>query len=292
MLHTASPVAATDGSNAPHAAGEALGTQPRGNDLGPSYIADGGTTDNGFPRLVGAVDIRAPGFEGGERWITIMDNGVEIGRVQADYFGDWSYQPEVALSQGEHHFTAKLTDYPAGLGESPTSQPYDMNVQPAPAAASAAGASEQHVSAPEAFTFYVTGENGILFGGEMIGSLHPVLRGVDEPGSWVTLMDSGHEVGKVQMRADGNWGISLPLGEGQHHLSAVRYRLDQCHGGLQHQRCAEGSRRGRRFRRLARSGLHDRGRLARHPSCTTRIRHCPVSRTPAARSRSRMATAC
>lgn len=195
-----------------------------GQDHGPGYIADGGTTDNSMPRLSGTVDIQAPGWDMEGRWITIMDNGVEVGRVQADYFGDWSYQPDTALSLGEHHFSAKLTDYPAGLGESPESDSYDLNVQSAPAAATSSvlEAGEQHASAPQAtFGFYVTGENGILFGGETISSLHPAVRGIGEPGSWVTIMDGSQEVGKVRVGADGRWATSVDLGEGAHHLSAV-----------------------------------------------------------------------
>ncbi|SFR95203.1 hypothetical protein SAMN05216570_1147 [Dyella sp. OK004] len=192
-----------------------------GEDLGPGYIADGTTTDNVLPRLVGTADILDIGWDDADRWITIMDNGVVVGQVLADHFGNWEYQPSLPLSTGEHHFTAEFSKYPDGLGGSPASAPYTIDVEPASVTMPGPALTEQGELVLHVVSYETNPRGDELHNGDSVGYLHPSLQGTAVAGSWVTIMDGATEVCKVQAGADGRWIIDPRLSEGHHSLSAM-----------------------------------------------------------------------
>ncbi|MFU5485689.1 Ig-like domain-containing protein, partial [Pseudomonas aeruginosa] len=75
-------------------------------------------TDDSRPQLAGRSD---PGAT-----VHIYDRGIELGSVQADENGNWSFTPEQELADGEYSFSA-VAENAAGT-RSPASEPFDLIV--------------------------------------------------------------------------------------------------------------------------------------------------------------------
>lgn len=96
------------------------GTNPpdMGNTTPPATPVITGATD-AVASITGAIQENQPTNDGqpvitgtGQAGtiITLYDNGQEIGITIVDEMGNWSYKPDVPLSQGEHVLTATATD--------------------------------------------------------------------------------------------------------------------------------------------------------------------------------------
>ncbi|MES2251287.1 MAG: Ig-like domain-containing protein [Pseudomonadota bacterium] len=66
------------------------------------HMANGATTDDTRPGFTGTAEANST--------VAIYDDGVEIGRVQADASGHWTFTPATALSEGPHRITVTAID--------------------------------------------------------------------------------------------------------------------------------------------------------------------------------------
>ncbi|WP_160317089.1 Ig-like domain-containing protein, partial [Trabulsiella odontotermitis] len=69
---------------------------------GVDYLQKGEITNDSTPTLSGK------GLIGGT--ISVYDNGTLIGTAIVDGSGTWSFTPGTALNDGNHNFTATVTD--------------------------------------------------------------------------------------------------------------------------------------------------------------------------------------
>jgi signal peptidase I len=127
--------------------------------------------------------------------VVIRDNGEAIGSVVVGEDGTWSFTPNPALGEGEHHLTVESVDKAGNVSEP-----------------SAPGVIVIDTTAPDAPTFNelpaATNEN-------------PALGGTGTPGETVVIRDNGREIGSVVVGEDGIWSFtpSPALGEGEHSLT-------------------------------------------------------------------------
>lgn len=77
------------------------------------WLASGAQTDDARPLLTGSAEAHST--------VIIKDDGVELGRVQADADGRWSFAPASDLGAGLHGFTAEAMDA-AGNGSAPSNR--------------------------------------------------------------------------------------------------------------------------------------------------------------------------
>jgi hypothetical protein len=166
-------------------------------------IGNGGTTDDGTPTLIGV------GLTEGDI-VTIIDNGVEIGKTVVKPDGTWEFTPDPALIDGPHPITVVITD-PAGNSSEP-SDPYIIIVD---------------TTAPVAPTIdSVFDDQGTTTGninpGDITDDAQPQISGQAEPNSTVIIYDNGVEIGRETVGADGRWTHTPvpPLLNGSHDLSA------------------------------------------------------------------------
>ncbi len=166
-------------------------------------IGNGGTTDDGTPTFGGG------GLEPGDT-VTIIDDGVEIGKVVVGEDGRWEFTPDPALIDGPHPITVIVTD-PAG-NESEPSDPYIIIVD---------------TTAPIAPTIdAVFDDQGTSTGninpGDITDDAQPDISGTAEPGTTVIIYDNGVEIGRAPAGPDGRWTYTPvpPLANGPHDLSA------------------------------------------------------------------------
>ena len=139
-------------------------------------------------------------------WVIIMDGTVELGRVQANGSGRWTFMNYgVALSEGHHVLTAVSGENGNG------SPPFNVDV----------GAAVVPTPAPSIEHAY--DDTGAVDHGTTTDT-HPKLTGTAPADSWVTIMNGTTELGKVQADGKGQWTFTdykIDLGEGVNHITAV-----------------------------------------------------------------------
>jgi len=82
-------------------------------------VRSGGTTDDSTPTLKGVA--------GANTTVIILDHGTEVGRVQANAQGNWSFTPETPLANISHSLTAQALDEIGKLSE--PSDPFFLQVE-------------------------------------------------------------------------------------------------------------------------------------------------------------------
>lgn len=113
--------------------------------------------------------------------ITLYDNGQEIGTVIVDEQGNWSYQPDIPLSEGEHVLTATATDENGNT--SAISGDFTFTVD---------------TVAPDEVSGLAVSEDGLW------------VSGLAEAGCVVTIFDSQHNVlASVQVDDTGRFTVRL-----------------------------------------------------------------------------------
>lgn len=116
--------------------------------------------------------------------VTVYDNGKPLGETRADKEGNWLFAPEAALADGEHVFTATLTDRVGNV--SAASKPWHFVVD---------------TLAPNIGLDINTAEQ---------------LSGITEPGAIVTLVDKAGASHTAVAGPNGRWSIQPnPLGLGE-----------------------------------------------------------------------------
>jgi len=168
------------------------------------YLQKGDVTNDTTPTLSGSS-----GVIGGT--ISIYDNGRLIGTATVGSNGSWSFTPDTALADGNHSFTATVTD---GVGR--TSEPtggFGIVVD---------------TKAPDAASDLLVTDNvgayqGPVASGDTTDDNTPTLSGKAEPGSTVNIIDNGQVIGSTKVNPDGTWSFTpdQALSNGEHDLTTT-----------------------------------------------------------------------
>lgn len=161
-------------------------------------VLSGQTTDDTRPQLNGSAANNAT--------IIIYENGVQVGTVQANGSGEWSFTPPNPLSNGSHTWTATATD--AAGNVSVASPGFTVIVDTvAPLAPVITQALD------DAGT--VTGPLG---SGQTTDDTLPRLIGTSEPNASINILENGLVIATTTADASGNWAVTLTtaLGAGPH----------------------------------------------------------------------------
>ncbi|HAU5067684.1 TPA: BapA prefix-like domain-containing protein, partial [Citrobacter amalonaticus] len=136
-------------------------------------IQENQTTNDSQPMITGTGEAGS--------LITLYDNGQEIGTVMVDEQGNWSYKPDLPLSEGEHVLTATATDENGNT--SAISGDFTFTVD---------------TIAPDEVSGLTVSEDGLW------------VSGIAEAGCVVTIFDSQHNVlASVQVDDTGRFTVRL-----------------------------------------------------------------------------------
>ncbi|WP_235502131.1 Ig-like domain-containing protein, partial [Trabulsiella odontotermitis] len=170
---------------------------------GVDYLQKGEITNDSTPTLSGK------GLIGGT--ISVYDNGTLIGTAIVDGSGTWSFTPGTALNDGNHNFTATVTD---GVGRvSPSTGGFNIVVDTTvPSAAS-----------DLLITDDVGAYQGPVNNGDTTDDNVPTISGKAEAGSTVNIYDNGTVIGTAVADTNGNWSFtpSTPLASGPHDITTT-----------------------------------------------------------------------
>ncbi|WP_336821492.1 BapA/Bap/LapF family large adhesin [Cedecea sp. VD20] len=160
-------------------------------------LSNGQVTDDTRPVLTGTAE--------GNATVSVYDNGVLLGTVQADAGGAWTFRPSTPLINGGHALTVTATD--AAGNVSLPSTPFNVVVDTI--------APTQPIVV-QAFDD-VGPVQGPLVSGQTTDDTQPALSGTAEANSTINIYDNGNLIGTVTTSALGAWtftpGTALPLGQ-------------------------------------------------------------------------------
>jgi hypothetical protein len=141
--------------------------------------------------------------------VTLFANGVPVGSIDADEFGNWTITPNPALTTGLNNLTATATNS-VGNESAPTGD-YPITVDiTAPAAADASLLEDNVGPITDPITSGTTTDDNT-----------PTYSGTAEPGTTLIIYDNGLEIGRVPVDGFGNWSYTpaQPLADGPHSFS-------------------------------------------------------------------------
>ncbi|WPU24005.1 Ig-like domain-containing protein [Cedecea neteri] len=160
-------------------------------------LSNGQVTDDTRPVLTGTAE--------GNATVSVYDNGVLLGTVQADAGGAWTFRPSTPLINGGHALTVTATD--AAGNVSLPSTAFNVVVDTI--------APTQPIVV-QAFDD-VGPVQGPLVSGQTTDDTQPALSGTAEANSTISIYDNGTLIGTVTTNALGVWsftpGTALPLGQ-------------------------------------------------------------------------------
>jgi VCBS repeat-containing protein len=160
-------------------------------------LTSGQVTDDTRPVLTGTAE--------GNATVSVYDNGVLLGTVQADAGGAWSFRPGTPLINGGHALTVTATD--AAGNVSLPSTPFNVVVDTI--------APTQPIVV-QAFDD-VGPVQGPLVSGQTTDDTQPALSGTAEANSTISIYDNGILIGTATTNALGAWsftpGTALTLGQ-------------------------------------------------------------------------------
>jgi len=168
------------------------------------FLGKGDVTDDAKPVLSGTAQAHSS--------VVILDNGMEIGRVQANASGDWTFTPIVPLSNASHSLSVQAIDA-AGNASLP-SDSFDFSVI-------AGGAPAMPVIT--ALKDDVGSITGNLQKNDATDDNRPTLEGTAAAGSTITLYSNGNLLGSTVANATGQWSFTpaTALADGPHSLTAT-----------------------------------------------------------------------
>jgi hypothetical protein len=154
--------------------------------------ADGSATNDNTPTYSGTAEAGST--------VTVIVDGTQVGTTPADGTGTWTFTPAVALTDGPHSVRATATDTVGNT--SPTSNTNTFTVDTAPPAA----------------PVVLTPANG-----SATNDNTPTYSGTAEPGSTVTLIVDGTQVGTTTADGIGTWTFTpaVALTDGPHSVRAT-----------------------------------------------------------------------
>ena len=174
-------------------------------DVGPltGALQSGDLTDDSRPQISGRSE---PG-----NTVRIYDRGVEIGSVQADDQGNWSFTPESKLADGEYSFTA-VAENAAGT-RSPASEAFELVVYTGNGPTQVARLSHMGKDSGQSGNDFVT-DNG-TYGRLMYGALSAELNAgqtlqvsTDGGRTWFdALVDGTNWAAQDRSAHSGDWSI-------------------------------------------------------------------------------------
>ncbi|MBL5829299.1 Ig-like domain-containing protein, partial [Serratia fonticola] len=161
-------------------------------------LASGDVTDDATPIISGTAEP--------DSTVIIYDNGQEIGRVQVNESGDWSFIPNPPLVDGKHDLTFVTLNQAGNYSEA--SSPWLVIVDTTPPDAPTIGSIYDNVGS----------QTGELQPGDVTDDTTPTLKGQAEAGAKVEIYDRGQKIGEVTAGPDGNWAFTpdSELAEGEH----------------------------------------------------------------------------
>ena len=173
-------------------------------------ITPNGVTDDTTPTLSGRATANST--------VVIYDKGVEIGRVQSNASGTWSFTPEGSpLGEGEHALT--VTVITEAGGESLPTPEFKFAID---------------ITAPDIPDNTGNGPGikeviddvgpiqGPIQNGGVTDDTTPTLNGTGVPGDTVLVYDNGTLIGNAPVGADGTWSFTpQPMSEGEHAVTIV-----------------------------------------------------------------------
>ncbi|WP_186132029.1 Ig-like domain-containing protein [Burkholderia gladioli] len=167
------------------------------------HVEQSGVTNDTRPTVMGT----APAGQ----LVHVRLDGKEIGTVQADANGRWSFRPETPLSDGEHRYTA-VAEVSNGKLSDETGA-YTIVVDTTPPA----------VATDLSLIDGVGTATGPIVAGGVTDDATPTYRGKAEPGAIVTIYDGDQAIGSTLVQSDGTWHFRLtePLADGAHSLSTT-----------------------------------------------------------------------
>ncbi|WP_164486745.1 Ig-like domain-containing protein [Pseudomonas chlororaphis] len=170
---------------------------------GIGNIMPNGSTNDTEPEVSGTAEAFST--------VTLFANGVNVGSVEADEFGNWSITPNPALTPGLNNLTATATNA-AGNVSVPTGD-YPINVDITPPAAATGSVLEDNVGP---ITDPITS-------GTTTDDNTPTYRGTAEANTTVIILDNGVEIDRVPVDNLGNWSYTPapPLADGDYSFSTV-----------------------------------------------------------------------
>ncbi|MTD38484.1 hypothetical protein GIX45_07570 [Erwinia sp. CPCC 100877] len=165
-------------------------------------IASGGLTNDDRPTLNGTAEANGV--------VKIYVDGSVSGSVKADASGNWSFTPSSALADGQHEFTATVTN--AAGSTSKQAAPWTVNV-------------DTIVATPQITSVQddVGSITGNIANGGVTDDRLPVLNGTADAGSVVTIYINGLEAGSTTASAEGHWSLAAPgnLADGSYSFTAI-----------------------------------------------------------------------
>nr|BFD40922.1 Ig-like domain-containing protein [Pseudomonas sp. FFPRI_1] len=171
-------------------------------------LTSGDFTDDSKPVISGSAEAHSI--------VSIYDNGVLWGTVQAGANGVWVFNPDTPLSDAKHELTIRAKDAAGNL--SAPSAPWVVIVDTAPIQTPGLGGDGPGLHEVVDNFGPVTGP--ILNGGET-DSQSPTLNGSGKPGDTVIIRDNGEVIGEVVVDEDGKWTFTPELEEGEHKLDII-----------------------------------------------------------------------
>ncbi|MGK0544961.1 Ig-like domain-containing protein, partial [Halomonas cupida] len=190
-----------DDTLAPAAPTISVGVDDEGDITG--QLASGDSTDDTTPTLSGRAEAGST--------VTIFDGDTELGTVEANGSGTWTFTPTDPLAEGSHSLTVTATD--AADNTSDPSDAFELSVD---------------TEAPEVPAIVQVQDNtgditGALTSGDSTDDTTPALSGTAEAGSTVTIFDGDTELGSVEANGSGTWTFTPtdPLAEGSHSLTVT-----------------------------------------------------------------------
>ena len=169
---------------------------------GTGSLDTGQITNDSRPTLNGTGEAGAT--------ITLYDKGIAIGTTTVSGSGYWSYTPTDGLGEGEHIFTARVTDAAGNQGD--PSNSFRIIVDTLIPSAPSIVTVTDDVGTPQSLT-----------SGQLTNDNTPTLTGVTEADSVVTIRDNGAVIGTTTSDENGNWSFTPApaLSEGNHSLTAT-----------------------------------------------------------------------
>ncbi len=164
----------------------------------PVVIGEGTSTNDSTPQLTGTAEAGAI--------ITVYDGANIIGTTTVDTEGLWSFTTST-LTNGAHALSVTVTDLAGNISPASTSVNFIVDTL-APAAATNLVVTNNDAT-----------PNTVIPNGGSTNDSTPLLSGLAEANSTVTIYDGTTVLGTVIANGSGNWSYSPELGEGTHVLS-------------------------------------------------------------------------
>ncbi|WP_277967435.1 Ig-like domain-containing protein, partial [Pantoea trifolii] len=169
-------------------------------------VITSGITNDNRPSLSGSGE---PGA-----LVLLHDGDTLIASFRVDADGNWTWQPDEALKDGEHRFSLSHRD--AAGNTSAPSVPVSLTVDTVPPTAPRVIAVLDNVAGGV--------ENGAaLADGAPTNDSRPLFTGSAEPGAIITLMIDGMVQASLRVAEDGQWRWQpvAALPDGEHRFTAL-----------------------------------------------------------------------